>query len=196
MAPPMNAGSDSATSPQLLERVKAGDESAVGDLIDRVLPHLRRWARGRLPARARGMIETQDVIQETIIRAVRHIGRLDLREEGALQAYLRGALAHRFIDLYRKAARDPIETGLSSQAEDQAPSPLEELIGTRAVQRYEAALAALSPTDRQAIVLRIELGWEYDEIATAMRKNGAAQARMMVSRALDRLAQGMGHVRE
>ncbi len=143
------------------------------------------------------MIDTQDVIQETIIKRPggTSAGSICV-EEGALQAYLRGALAHRFIDLYRKTAREPIETGLPIQAEDHVPSPFEELIGTRAVQRYGRGARRRCPARiARAIVLRIELGWEYDEIATAMQKNGAAQARVMVSRALDRLAQGMGHVR-
>jgi RNA polymerase sigma factor (sigma-70 family) len=195
MTPPMKAGSDSATSLQLLARAQAGDRSALNDLIGSYLPRLQRWARGRLPNRARGMLETPDVVQDTVMKAVRHFDRLDLREEGALQAYLRGALAHRFIDLYRQAARGPIATDLPGQVEDRAPSPFEELIGARALERYEAALRELSGTDRQAIVLRIELGWGYDEIATAMRKNGVGQVRMMVSRALDRLAERMGHVR-
>jgi RNA polymerase sigma factor (sigma-70 family) len=192
----MNAGSDSATSVQLIERAQAGDTAALNDLIARYLPRLHQWAHGRLPVQARGMRETQDVVQETLANAVRHIGRLDLHEEGALEAYLRVALAHHFADLYRQAARAPIETDIPSQAPALSTSPHDALIGTRARERYEAALASLSSTDRQAIVLRIELRWTYDEISAALRKNGASQARMIVSRALDRLAKGMGHVRQ
>jgi RNA polymerase sigma-70 factor, ECF subfamily len=191
----MHAGPDSASSVQLIERAQAGDKAALNDLIVRYLPRLHQWARGRVPAPARGMIETQDVVQETLAKAMRHIGRLDLREEGALEAYLRVALAHHFADLYRQSARAPIETDMPSQVPALSTPPDDALIGARARERYEAALASLSSTDRQAIVLRIELGWTYDEISAALRKNGASQARMIVSRALDRLAQRMGHVR-
>lgn len=43
----------------LLERFKLGDEQAVAVLVERAIPPLRRWARGRLPAWARGLAETQ-----------------------------------------------------------------------------------------------------------------------------------------
>ena len=37
-----------------------------------------------------------------------------------------------------------------------APSPLEETIGSEALERYESALARLSPSDRELIVARVE----------------------------------------
>ena len=54
---------------------------------------------------------------------------------------------------------------LDSQAENDDRSPLEEAIGREALERYERALAALRPEDREAIVARIELGYTNQEIA-------------------------------
>src|SRR5919106_2656264 len=104
----MNDGSGPTTSAQLLERAKAGDRAALDALIRLYLPRLRRWARGRLPTGARGVLETEDIVQETAMRAVQQIDRLDLRAEGALQAYLRRVLKNRFIDLYRGEERHPV----------------------------------------------------------------------------------------
>jgi RNA polymerase sigma-70 factor, ECF subfamily len=192
----MNPGSDpTTTSAQLLERAKAGDRAALDALIRLYLPRLRRWARGRLPAGARGVLETEDIVQETAMKAVQQLDRLDLRAEGALQAYLRQALKNRFIDLYRGEERRPVQEELPSDVPAAAPSPLETAIGSAALERYEEALASLSEDDHQAIVLRVEMCWGYDEIATAMHKGGASQARVMVSRALDRLARKMRHER-
>lgn len=191
----MNPGSDPATSAQLLERAKAGDREALNALIQMYLPRLRRWARGRLPAGVRGVFETDDIVQETAMKAVQQIDRLDLRAEGALQAYLRQALRNRFTDLYRGEERRPVRGELPSDMPALAPSPLETAIGSAALERYEEALESLSEDDQQAIVLRVEMCWGYDEIATAMHKGGASQARVMVSRALDRLARKMRHER-
>jgi RNA polymerase sigma-70 factor (ECF subfamily) len=71
------------------------------------------------------------------------------------------------------------------------PSPLEEAIGKEALERYEAALARLRPEDREAIIIRLELGLPYSEVAQALGKPSAAAAHMAVSRALLRLANEM-----
>ena len=62
-------------------------------------------------------------------------------------------------------------------------------------ERYEAALQRLSDTDRQAVVLRVEFGCDYDEIAAQLQKPSASAARMAVTRALARLAAEMRHAR-
>jgi len=49
----------------------------------------------------------------------------------------------------------------------------------------------LSASDREAIVLRIELCHDYDQIAMQLGKTTAASARVAVSRALARLAREM-----
>ena len=41
---------------ELLNRVKGGDDAALERLLERCIPALRRWARGRLPTSARGML--------------------------------------------------------------------------------------------------------------------------------------------
>src|SRR5262245_58190505 len=57
----------------LLEQVRDGDDPARERLIGRYLPMLRHWASGRLPARARGPVETDDLVQVTLIRALDRI---------------------------------------------------------------------------------------------------------------------------
>ena len=60
---------------ELLDRVKKGDQEALNLLLARVIPRLRRWAHGRLPQSARGMQETADLVQDTILAAVKRIER-------------------------------------------------------------------------------------------------------------------------
>lgn len=190
----MSIVSSRESSVLLLERARAGDAVALDDLLARYLPRLQRWATGRLPAGARGLLDTHDVVQETIVRTVRHLHRIELRDEGALQAYLRQALTNRFNDEYRKGRRRPADTALDSNLPVQNASPLEEAIGSEALARYEVALGRLTGRDRQFIVLRIELCYEYDQIAEMTSKSSAAHARVAVSRALARLSREMDRV--
>ena len=57
-----------------------------------------------------------------------------------------------------------------------------------------AALAALQPGDREAIVGRIELGYDYSELAAALAKPTSEAARKAVGRAVLRLAEKMTEI--
>ena len=56
---------------------------------------------------------------------------------------------------------------------------------------YENALNELSSIDQEAVILRIEFGLSYAEIAEAMEKPSADASRMQVKRALVKLAESM-----
>ena len=179
------------SSLDLLARAQSGDAAALDALITRYLPRLRRWASGRLPAWARDLADTQDLVQETVVQAFRHIERFEIRGEGALQAYLRQALLNRIRSEIRRVNRRPVAGELDAAIEDKGPSPLEAAIGIQALERYESALSRLRAADREAIIGRIELGLTYEELARTLGKPSPNAARMAVERALFRLANEM-----
>lgn len=182
---------DVESSLELLARARGGDRESLERLCARYLPRLKRWAHGRLPAWAKGPLATDDLVQESLVRTLAHVGDFEPRHEGALQAYMRQAVLNRIRDELRRAAGRPAATDLPSQHPDDAPSPLEQTIGREAVERYEAALARLEEEDRAAIVAKLELGGSYQELAGSLGKPSADAARMAVSRALVRLAEEM-----
>ena len=92
----------------LLERLRHGDDGAVNQLVERSLPPLKRWARGRLPTWARSLADTQDLVQDAIVRAMPHLNTFEARHPGALQAYLRQAIANRIRDEIRKVQSRPV----------------------------------------------------------------------------------------
>jgi RNA polymerase sigma-70 factor (ECF subfamily) len=175
----------------LIEQIRAGDKSALDRLLRRFLPLLTRWASGRLPRGARDLSDTEDLVQETIISALRHIDHIEIRGEGALQAYLRRAVLNRIRDELRRHGRRGLAETLDENLRAKEDSPLEIAIGNEALERYEAALSRLSAGDREAVIARIELGQTYAEIASALGKPSTEAARMAVNRALARLARLM-----
>jgi len=175
------------TTVELLDRMRRGDRDALDRLFERSLPALRRWARGRLPAAARSALDTQDLVQETVLSALRHLPHFESRHEGALQAYLRQAVLNRIRDEARKVTRRPAATELTDSQAGHSASPLDIAIGREGVERYEAALQKLRPADREAIVGRLELQYEYKELAVILGKPNANAARVAVTRALARL---------
>jgi len=190
-----NLDSDSESSHVLLVRAREGDGAALEELCARYLPRLRRWAHGRLPAWARGALDTNDLAQDTIAHVVQGLPNFEPHHDAALQAYLRQALMNRIRDEIRRAQRRPAPGPLDTGHPSAEPSPLEEAIGREALERYEAALQRLKPGDREAIIVRIEMGLSYAEVAEALGKPTAAAAHMAVSRALVKLAEAMSHER-
>jgi RNA polymerase sigma factor (sigma-70 family) len=175
------------TTQELLSLVRQGDRDALDRLFARCLPPLRRWARGRLPAAARGALDTQDLVQDTVVNSLRRLDRFDSRHEGALQAYLRQAVLNRIRDEARRFTRRPPPAELTDSYEAEAASPLDIAIGREGVARYEAALQQLRPSDREAIIGRLELQHDYQELAIILGKPNANAARVAVTRALARL---------
>ena len=173
---------------ELLARARAGDESALNEVFARAIPLLKRWASGRLPRWARDMIDTDDLVQETVINTLKHIDVFEYRVDAALQAYLRQAVMNRIRNEIRRAMRHPAPETLDSGSPDAALSPLEELLGKETVDAYDEAMATLEPEEREAIIGRVELGLSYAELAAAMGRPSADAARMAVGRALLKLA--------
>ena len=184
---------DLSLTADLLRRAQLGDTDALNDLLRRHAGPLRRWARGRLPRWTRDLRDTEDLVQETLVQTLRHVGDFKPQHEGALQAYLRQALVNRIRDEMRRVSRSPAPAPLADGGDvvDPAGTPLDEAIGREAVERYEAALERLREEDRALIIARIELQQSYAQIAAMHGKSNADHARVSVTRALIRLAKEM-----
>jgi RNA polymerase sigma-70 factor (ECF subfamily) len=164
-------------------------------LTARYLPRLTRWASGRLPLYARSLLDTSDLVQETLLRAVQGLDGIEVRGPGGFQAYVRQAVLNRIRDQVRWARRRPGPDEVPEDLEDRTPSPLERAIGADLLERFEKALAGLSEEDRQVLHLRIELDFDYEEIAGLTDRPSRDAARMAVKRALRRLLEAMEHER-
>jgi RNA polymerase sigma factor (sigma-70 family) len=177
------------TTYQLLERAKGGEREALDVLFARHIPILRRWASGRLPRWARDIADTQDLVQETVLRVFKRVEAFEPRGDGALQAYLRQAVMNRIRNEFRSKGRRPAFGELDEQAPADDTSPLEAAIRQEQLDRYEAGLSRLSEHERDLIVARVEVGLTYEEIAEALGKPSWNAARMATARALLRLAE-------
>ena len=173
---------------ELLLRAREGDRAALDTLLARYVPRLRRWASGRLPGFARSLLDTSDLVQETLTRVVEGLERIEVRGPGGFQAYVRQAVLNRIRDEVRWAARRPGPDGVPETLPDLAPSPLEHAIGADVLARYEKGLAALSEEDRELLHLRLELDLDYQEITAMTGRPSRDATRMAIQRALARLA--------
>jgi RNA polymerase sigma factor (sigma-70 family) len=177
---------------ELIQRSKDGDRRAIEALMARYRPRLVRWATGRLPSSARSLLDTSDLVQETLLRAMQALDGLEVGAPGMFQAYVRQAILNRIRDQIRWARRRPGTDDAMEEIEDAAPSPLEGAIDADLLEHYERALGQLTEPERQLIHLRVELDLGYEEIAAITNRATSDAARMAVQRTIRKLAEILG----
>ena len=185
---------DVQSTADLLVRIRDGDETAKNQLLRTYLPLLKRWAAGRLPDSARGLSDTDDLVQVTLVRVLARIDQFDARFPGAFFAYLRRSLVNNLRNEIRRASPG---SGAPGDADDIAidrTSPLDQALGKRTLDAYEESLESLEDEEKAAVILRLEFGCRHREVAELLGKPSSDAARMMVSRALLKLAQNMEDV--
>jgi RNA polymerase sigma factor (sigma-70 family) len=183
------------TTADLLVRARAGDGSAETVLFRRYHPILRRLAHGRLPGRARDLKDTDDLVQETLVQAFKRLEHFEYRREGAFLSYLRQILLNQVRMEIRRRKPQPDHAPLGEEHMDGARTPAEDYSWVENLERYDRALKELNEEQREAVILRLELGYSYEEIANILERSSANAARMQVARGLARLAKLMGSVR-
>ena len=96
--------SGSTRERHLLERAHRGSRAAVGALFERYGVWLRRWARSRLPSRARGAVDTSDIVQDALHHTFARFTSFRSRQTSLLRLYLRRAVQNRIRDELRRVA--------------------------------------------------------------------------------------------
>ncbi len=176
---------------ELIIRARGGDSAAIDAILQRCLPSLKRWAHGRLPAAARGHLDTGDLVQDAAMNAIARLDTFEPRHVGAMQAYLRQSVINRIRDEMRRFVRRPVSVELPVDLSSDAPSPEEQAIHEQTYARYRAAMNGLKPRERELVIARVEAQWTTPEIAKHFEFNTVDGARMAVNRAMQRLAAEM-----
>jgi RNA polymerase sigma-70 factor, ECF subfamily len=175
----------------LIARVREGDDRARDRLIERYRAALCRWTHGRIPSRARDLVDTDDLVQSALYRAMAGLDDFEVRRHGAFLSYLRQIVLNQIRDEYRRSRRRPDHTELEDHLAGSDASPLDRLIERERLACYERALEHLPPRQREAVVMRLEFGCRYREIAEALGLPSGNAARLLTARGLVRLTRAM-----
>jgi RNA polymerase sigma factor (sigma-70 family) len=146
---PEAATGDGAHIAELVWRARAGDQEAVGEIVERCTPMLRAVARRYVYSDA----DVDDIVQEVWITFVKHID--GIREPAATRGWLVRVLSHAAARAAQRARRAERAAGFGMADADSDPADvavrkvwLEELRG-----RLGPALQALRPEDRRLVLL-------------------------------------------
>jgi RNA polymerase sigma-70 factor, ECF subfamily len=198
---------DESDCEQLLGRVRDGDGSSLGLLLERYRAYLTLMARLQIGRRLQGKADPDDLVQETFLEASRHIVAFRGDTEPELAAWLRGilagCLAHLVRRYYGTQARDvrlertlEDEIGQSSQAVGQSLIAAGSSPSGRASRREQAVLLAdaldrIPPDYREVIILRHLEGLTFPEVGARMGRSVDSVEKLWV-RALPRLRRALG----
>jgi RNA polymerase sigma-70 factor (ECF subfamily) len=172
----------------LVFRARGGDRVAREQIAARYQAALLRFAHGRMPIAARGMVDTVDLVQVAMMRTLERLDHIDTSLPGSLLAYLRKAVLNLIRDEIRRARRWPqraeLDEGLPAHDQD----PLEAVISKQELERYNLALLQLPADQQEAFLMRIEMDCSHREIADALGRPSENAARMLVKRAIHAVA--------
>ena len=148
----------------LLQRVRCFDLQALGEVYDHFSPGVFRYA-----IRLLGDADlAEECVAETFsrfLKALRHGGG----PQDYLQAYLYQMAHHWITDYYRRQPLPafPLEEALVDEQDDPAGIAAENINQ----EQVRAALARLTPEQRQVIVLKYLEGWENEAVAARLDKS-------------------------
>jgi RNA polymerase sigma-70 factor (ECF subfamily) len=186
----------------LLDAFRAGDPAAGDALLRRYEPWLKLMARLQLESRFRAKFDPSDVVQQTMLEAVRAAPQFRGATEGEFTAWLRQILAHALAHEIRRyagtAKRDvarevPLEQELTHSSQQlgnllaaTGTSPSQQAVKQEQSVRLAEVLERLPEDFREVIVLRNLEGLPHEAVARRMGRSPGA-VRMLWVRALARL---------
>jgi RNA polymerase sigma-70 factor (ECF subfamily) len=190
-----------------LANARRGDVPAQGDLLRRFEPWLRLLARVQLESRFAAKFDASDVVQQTLLEAVKAFPQFRGSTEAELTAWLRQILAHALaheIRRYRGTAKRDITQEVSLEAElaqssqrvgsllaESGPSPSQQA-ARRELDVLLADVLARLPNDyRDVLIFRHLENLSHEEIAARMNRSVGA-VRMLWVRALSALREACG----
>jgi len=192
---------DSEETRRLLAEVDAGDREAFEKLFAQFRGELRRFIELHLDARLRARVDASDVVQETHLDVLRRLADYLARRPMPFRLWLRKTAYERLLKLRRRhlnTARravdrelplpDESSMSLARQLLAGGSTPSQKVSRGEVARRVGQALAGLTPTDREILLLRNFESLSYDEIACLLEID-AATARKRYGRALLRLRQ-------
>ncbi len=146
---------------QLVERLRAGDESAFEEFAGHYIPGLVRFAGRRLD---HDRELTRDVVQSTVCKAIESLD--SYRAEAPLFTWLCACCRNEIAAHFRRLGRRPREVELDEAAAHSGPAAAEErLLRAETAELVHEALDRLPPSYARAMEWRYIDGLAVPEIA-------------------------------
>ena len=157
------------------------------EMFEQHRPALLLWAKMRTPDWIRAKFDPADLVQQTLLEALRDRDKLKDREAQGVLAYLRRALTNNLTDAFRKYKRNQCDVSieafdasshrLCNILEGAHSSPSERAARNERFERLAEGLSRLPDDQRIAVEMKYLQGAKVSEIARLLgRSEGAVSA--------------------
>jgi len=192
---------DIKTTLALVMRAKAGEDQALNLLLHRYLDRILRIVRMKLGPKLRSKMESMDVVQEVMLRAIKGFEKFEPKNEAAFLHWMGKLVQNEIRDLadYHGAAKRNITKEIKTEKDASIGSSVLSNIPANSewrpsfqfklkeeVLELEAAMDHLMEKQREVIVMRQYEGFSFKEIGAEFDCSEDA-ARMQYARAMDKL---------
>ncbi len=178
-----------AATVDLIERAQSGDTDALSALLARYAPRVREIVSIRLGASLRARVETADLLQETLVEALRGFDRFEIREDAHFLSWL-ARIAERQVlrsaEHHAAARRDPrraVPLEAARAAGSAGPSPATSADLEEQRRLVADCVAELPERYRHVIAERDYAGADWASVARETGLATANAARMAHHRA-------------
>lgn len=191
----------SPSTRRLVVAAQGGDREAAEELFRRLLPRVRKSVALRMGCRERELCDREDIVQETMLDAVRALAGFEQRSEGALCHWLATLVQNNLTDHHRRRQakkREAVRVHPAASRNSHVLSdsvfgvdrvtPGDHVEAAELERRLEEALLALGERERRVIELRKLCELSFDEIARELGLGTASSARSLFSRAMAELS--------
>lgn len=196
---------DLETTLRLAHAAKAGDRGALSDLFERYEPRVRRIVALRLGKPIHRVAEFDDLVQDTLLRALKGFERFEPRSVGEFRNWLASCAVSAIRDHERGRQAKKRGSGEERRFADlgveplsatifagSTPSPSKIAIDNERENELELAILQLNERYREAIILRYLCEMSPEEVAETMGFTNTQNARNAYHRALKRLRAILG----
>jgi RNA polymerase sigma-70 factor (ECF subfamily) len=150
------------TDAELVTLLRAGDEEAMSQLVDRWSPAMFRVARSFVGSPQ----SAEDVVQEAWLGMLRGLARFEGRS--SLRAWTFTILVNQARTRGAREARTVPRPELEYGAREPAKTPEGVVLGKEVLLQIDRALSALPPRQRQVVTMRDICGMTAEETCAAL----------------------------
>lgn len=196
---PLNQVADLATTHLLVRRAKQGEQEALGELLRRYQPRVRKIVRLRLGNSNLDVLDLDDILQETLVAAFKAFERFELRNEASVINWLSKIAERKILSASeylaaQKRVRDKElaldyedSEGVVFDVPDERRGPMTSVSTREEWRLIEDCIAELPETYREIIVLRECLGYGWEDVAREHGRPTVDAARKMHATAMLKL---------
>lgn len=187
----------------LVRLAQKGSKPALNRLLERYSARARAIVRVRMGQVLRRRHDSQDLVQETLMTAFQNFDQYQVHTEAGFINWISKIAENRILSMSRDVTREkrdprqetPLDRpdvsnkgrSVASMIESEITAPLARLIESEQSGQVERAIETLPNPFRELIILRHFAGMSWPEIAREAGRASPAAARVMYTKAMERL---------